>query len=128
MVISAAVWLFARPLMRIFIPASEIGIIEAGVHYLRIEGACYIGIGLLFLLYGFYRAVRKPGMSVVLTVISLGTRVALAYMLSSVPWLGVTGIWVSVPIGWALADITGIGWYIYRYLGGNFDDRPPLAP
>ena len=128
MVISAAVWLFARPLMRIFIPASEIGIIEAGVHYLRIEGACYIGIGLLFLLYGFYRAVRKPGMSVVLTVISLGTRVALAYMLSSVPWLGVTGIWVSVPIGWALADITGIGWYIYRYRGGNFDDRPPLAP
>ncbi len=128
MVISAAVWLFARPLMRIFIPASETGIIEAGVHYLRIEGACYIGIGLLFLLYGFYRAVRKPGMSVVLTVISLGTRVALAYMLSSVPWLGVTGIWVSVPIGWALADITGIGWYIYRYRGGNFDDRPPLAP
>ena len=128
MVISAAVWLFARPLMRIFIPASEIGIIEAGVHYLRIEGACYIGIGLLFLLYGFYRAVRKPGMSVVLTVISLGIRVALAYMLSSVPWLGVTGIWVSVPIGWALADITGIGWYIYRYRGGNFDDRPPLAP
>ena len=128
MVISAAVWLFARPLMRIFIPASETGIIEACVHYLRIEGACYIGIGLLFLLYGFYRAVRKPGMSVVLTVISLGTRVALAYMLSSVPWLGVTGIWVSVPIGWALADITGIGWDIYRYRGGNFDDRPPLAP
>ena len=128
MVISAAVWLFARPLMRIFIPASEIGIIEAGVHYLRIEGACYIGIGLLFLLYGFYRAVRKPGMSVVLTVISLGIRVALAYMLSSVPWLGVTGIWVSVPIGWALPDIMGIGWYIYRYRGGNFDDRPPLAP
>ena len=56
-----------------------------GVVYLRIEGAFYVGIGLLFLLYGFYRAVGKPAMSVVLTVASLGTRVALAYTLSAVP-------------------------------------------
>ena len=32
-----------------------------------------------------YRALEKPGMSVVLTVISLGTRVALAYLLSAIP-------------------------------------------
>ena len=32
-------------------------------------------------------------MSVVLTVISLGTRVALAYLLSAIPAIGVTGIW-----------------------------------
>ncbi len=108
--ISGAVCLLARPLMMIFIPASETGIIREGVRYLRIEGACYIGIGLLFMLYGFYRAVRRPGMSVVLTVISLGTRVVLAYILSGIPWIGVTGIWVSVPIGWLLADIAGIGW------------------
>ena len=25
--------------------------------------------------------------------------------------LGVTGIWLSVPIGWALADAIGIGYY-----------------
>ena len=35
-----------------------------------------------------YTAVRKPGMSVVLTVISLGTRVVLAYVLSAVPQIG----------------------------------------
>ncbi len=113
--ISGAVCLFAKPLMGIFIPASETWIIEEGVRYLRIEGACYIGIGLLFLLYGFYRAVHRPGMSVVLTVISLGTRVVLAYALSAVSWIGVTGIWVSVPIGWLLADAAGIGWYLLKY-------------
>ncbi len=113
-VISSAVFLFARPLMMIFIPLSETEIIREGVRYLRIEGACYIGIGLLFMLYGFYRAVRRPGMSVVLTVISLGTRVVLAYLLSSISWIGVTGIWVSVPIGWLLADAAGIGWYWMR--------------
>lgn len=58
--------------------------------------------------YGFYRAVQKPEMSLVLTIISLGTRVVLAYALSSIPQIGVIGIWASVPIGWALADVTGL--------------------
>ena len=40
----------------------------------------HFGIGLLFMLYGYFRAVGKPGMSVVLTICSLGTRVALAYI------------------------------------------------
>ena len=65
------------------------------------------------MLYGYYRAVNQPGMSVVLTIASLGTRVALAYLLSATP-LGVTGIWVSVPIGWALADAIGIGYYLKK--------------
>ena len=70
-------------------------------------------IGLLFLLYGFYRAIKNPGMSVALTVISLGTRVLLAYTLSAIPSVGVLGIWVSVPIGWILADLVGV-WYYHK--------------
>lgn len=103
-----------------FVQAEETGVIGVGVEYLRIEGAFYFGIGLLFLLYGYYRAVAKPGMSVVLTVFSLGTRVLLAYVLSAVDAIGVTGIWVSVPIGWALADIVGVGWY---FISKRREDR-----
>ena len=110
LVISGLVCVFAAPLRSIFIDPAQTQIIQAGVHYLRIEGACYIGIGVLFLLYGYYRAVERPAMSVVLTIASLGTRVALAYALSATA-LGVTGIWLSVPIGWALADGIGIGYY-----------------
>ena len=112
-VLSAAVWFFAAPLMGLFVDAGEAAVIAEGVRYLHIEGAFYYGIGCLFLLYGLYRALGRPGMSVVLTVISLGTRVALAYLLSATP-LGVTGIWWAVPIGWALADAAGIGWYLAR--------------
>lgn len=112
--VSALVWVFARPLIALSVEGGETGIILEGVRYLRIEGAFYCGIGCLFLLYGLYRALGKPGMSVVLTVISLGTRVALAYALSVVPSIGVTGIWWSVPIGWALADMVGILYYIFR--------------
>ena len=110
-VISTFVFLFAKPLMMIFVDTGESYIIMEGVRYLRIEGAFYIGIGWLFLLYGLYRALGKPGMSVVLTIFSLGTRVVLAYILSAIPQIGVTGIWWSVPIGWALADIIGFLYY-----------------
>ncbi|MCI7227078.1 MAG: MATE family efflux transporter, partial [Lachnospiraceae bacterium] len=112
--VSAVVCIFARPLMGLFVNAGEQAIVPEGVRYLRIEGAFYCGIGCLFLLYGLYRALGKPGMSVVLTVVSLGTRVALAYLLSSIPAIGVVGIWWSVPIGWFLADGAGIMYYFVR--------------
>ncbi len=113
-VISAAVWLFARPLMLLFVDAGETAIIAEGVRYLHIEGAFYFGIGCLFLLYGLYRALGRPGMSVVLTVISLGTRVFLARFLSAIPAVGVLGIWWSVPIGWILADAAGLLYYLLK--------------
>ena len=112
--VSALVCLFARPLMSLFVAAGEEAVIAEGMRFLRIEGAFYCGIGCLFLLYGLYRAIGRPGISVVLTIISLGTRVALAYALSAIPTLGVTGIWWSVPIGWALADATGFLYYLQR--------------
>ena len=114
LVVSALVWAFAAPLMGLFVEAGETATILEGVRYLRIEGAFYCGIGCLFLLYGLYRALGRPGMSVVLTVISLGTRVALAHLLSALPAVGVAGIWWSVPIGWLLADAAGLGYYLLR--------------
>ena len=114
LIISLAVFVFAEPLMSLFIDAGETAVISEGVRYLRIEGTFYALIGILFLLYGLYRALGKPGMSVVLTIMSLGTRVALAYALSALPFFGVTGIWWSVPIGWFLADLLGIGCYLAK--------------
>ncbi len=108
--VSAAIWIFARPLMLLFVKEGETQIIAEGIRYLHIEGAFYCGIGCLFLLYGLYRALGKPGMSVVLTILSLGTRVLLAYLLSSIPSVGVAGIWWSVPIGWFLADAVGLSY------------------
>lgn len=114
LLISLGVFVFAGPLMALFIDGAETEIIAEGVRYLRIEGSFYFMIGLLFLLYGLYRALGRPGMSVVLTVMSLGTRVALAYSLSALPGVGVVGIWWAVPIGWFLADALGIGYFAGR--------------
>ena len=114
--VSVLIFIGARYLMMAFIDGSEEEIIRIGVQYLHIEGVFYCGIGVLFLWYGYYRAIGRPEMSVVLTIISLGTRVALSYTLAPVKSIGVIAIWWSIPIGWLLADVTGYVylWYINR--------------
>lgn len=106
--VGGAVCLLAPRLLAFFAGAEAAEVIAIGTGYLRIEGSCYLGIGVLFLLYGYFRAVNRPAVSLVLTICSLGTRVALAYALSALPALGVTGIWLSIPIGWFFADTVGI--------------------
>ena len=112
LMISLLFWFLARPLMLIFIDSSETAIIGEGVRYLHTVGPFYCGIGCLFLFYGLYRAMGKPAVSFVLTILSLGTRVALSYTLAALPAVGVMGIWWSIPIGWALADLAGF--LLYR--------------
>ena len=70
------------------------------------------------MLYGYYRGIGQPGMSVVLTVVSLGTRVILSYALA--PVYGTVIIWASIPIGWLLADIIGIA--VMKKKKGNITD------
>ncbi len=118
--VSLILWFLAEPLMLIFIDPGESAILAEGVRYLHTVGPFYCGIGCLFLFYGLYRAIGKPGISVVLTVVSLGTRVALAYTLSTLPSVGVAGIWWAIPIGWGLADLMGSLVYI-RYREGEPD-------
>lgn len=109
--ISVLIYIFAGDLMRLFIDADEVQIIAEGIRYLRIEGAMYVGIGMLFLWYGYFRGINRPHISLVLTVISLGTRVALSYALAPHTALGVVAIWCSIPIGWFLADTAGYAFY-----------------
>lgn len=111
LIISVFICIFAESLMSLFVDAGEIGIIAEGARYLRIEGAMYVGIGMLFLWYGYFRGIRKPQISLMLTVISLGTRVALAYALAPHTPLGVVAIWCAIPIGWLLADGAGLLFY-----------------
>lgn len=105
--IGALVFIFASPLMKIFVKSSDVKVISYGVEYLRIVSPFYFGIGMLFLFYGYFRAINAARISVILTIISLGTRVVLAYSLSNLEMFKQVGIWASIPIGWILADLTG---------------------
>ena len=117
-VITAAVWIFAPQLIAIFLP-DDAAAIAAGAQYLRIEGAFYVLIGYLFLYYALYRGLGHFRTSIVLTVISLGIRVGLSYLLVS--WgFGLHSIWWSIPIGWAAADLAGYARYRYLKRSNGF--------
>lgn len=109
-VISVIIFIFSREIMMIFINESEIEVINLGVEYLSVVSVFYLLIGFLFMFYGLFRGLGKLKISIVLTVVSLGTRVILAYILAET-FLGARGIWWAIPIGWLLADILGIIYY-----------------
>ena len=101
-----------------FLAADDPESLSISVQYLRMEGIFYPLIGLLFLLYAIYRGMERAGMSVVLTVISLGLRVALAYAFA--PLFGVTAIWLSIPVGWLIADVVGVAGLLRRHSEKKF--------
>lgn len=104
---SVLVLFFSKHLMAIFIKPDETEILQMGIQYLFVVASFYILIGYLFMFYGYFRGIGKPEVSIILTVISLGTRVLLAYILSSISSVGLVGIWWAIPIGWILADLLG---------------------
>lgn len=109
-IVSIVVIVFAKPLIGLFVKAVDVEVIAIGAQYLYIEGIFYILIGFLFMFYGFYRGLGFASMSIILTIVSLGTRVLLSYILA--PKFGYTMIFWSIPIGWLLADLVGVGAWI----------------
>lgn len=70
-----------------------------------IIGLC-MGSGILFSMYFGAKKYEKIKMSLILTIVSLGTRVLLSYLLA--PSFGLEMIWWAIVIGWILADTIGI--------------------
>lgn len=113
-VTSTLIYIFAEKLMTLFVSETEVEVINFGVEYISVVAVFYVLIAILFMFYGLYRGMGYLSMSIILTIVSLGSRVVLAYILSSTS-LGARGIWWSIPIGWALADILGAIVYIKIY-------------
>ena len=70
-----------------------------------IIGLC-MGSGILFSMYFGAKKYEKMKISLIPTIVSLGTRVLLAYLL--VLSFGVEMIWWAIVIEWILADTIGI--------------------
>lgn len=109
---STFILLSSKHLMQIFVSSNEVKVIHIGIQYLSVISVFYVLIGFLFMFYGYFRGMGNLKTSIVLTIVSLGTRVSMAYFLSSFPKIAEKGIWWSIPLGWALADMLGL--YIYK--------------
>lgn len=107
LVLGILINIFAKDLMLVFVNADEINIINEGIKYISIVSSSYVLICILNLYYGHFRGIELPWVSFILSIVSLGTRNLISYSFAKTTALGVFVIYMSIPIGWLLADIVG---------------------
>ncbi|WP_437283867.1 MATE family efflux transporter [Sorangium sp. So ce406] len=109
LVISAAALVFPEALLRVFI--NDPVVIDLGVSYLHIVGACYVLFGLSFVSNGI---INGAGATVVTTVISLLSlwviRAPLAYWLSR-EMRSVEGVWYAIAVSFVVSLIASLAYY-----------------
>ncbi|MEG2697633.1 MAG: MATE family efflux transporter, partial [Ruthenibacterium sp.] len=81
-----------------------------GVRFLRIVAPFYCVICIKLMADGVLRGAGSMTYFMVATFGDLVLRVILAYALS--PVFGAAGIWMSWPIGWVLAAVLSMGFYL----------------
>lgn len=108
-VVTIAILLFRTELMQLF--TNDANVVEIGNHYLLIVSSCYIIFSLMFSLNGVLRGAGDTLVPMFFTLIALwGVRVPLAFILSK--HMGVTGIWLSVPLGWLVGTVCSYFYYL----------------
>ena len=99
-----------RLLLRIFI--NDPAVLDLGVSYLHIVGACYFFFAVMFVSNGI---INGAGYTLVTTIFSLITlwvvRVPLAYYLSH-RWHSVTGVWVAISVSFGVAMTVSLAYYL----------------
>lgn len=109
-VISTVAFIFAPNLITLFVNKEAIEVISVGVGYLRIVSVFYVLLGFIVMFYGFFRGLGAIKISILMTIVSQGLRVLLAY--SFAPIMGFSGVCWAIVLGWLLSDL--LGFYMYK--------------
>jgi putative MATE family efflux protein len=109
-VISVVAFIFAPNLITLFVNKDATEVIAVGVGYLRIVSVFYVLLGFIVMFYGFFRGLGAIKISILMTIVSQGLRVLLAY--SFAPVRGFSGICWAIVVGWFLSDL--LGFYMYK--------------
>lgn len=116
--IALVVVIFGGPLMRMF--TDDATVVEIGRRYLIIVGSFYPVFAIMFIIGSVMRGAGDTLIPMFLTLFSLWViRIPLAYLLAQPTWLGMEGIWWSIPLGWTSGAILS---YIY-YLTGRWKTK-----
>lgn len=109
--IVAAYLLVGRSLVYLFMDEPTGLAMDTGVQYLRIISPFYFVIAPKMVMDGVLRGAGRMAQFMASTFTDLLLRVGLAHLLSATA-LGVTGIWLSWPIGWIAATVLSTFFYI----------------
>lgn len=106
---SVLAFLFAPQLIGLFNHGEDsAAIIAVGSQYLRTVGMFYAVLGTMYVFQNLFRGSGDTVMTLVVSMSNFSVRVAGAYALASVKWIGQEAIWWAIPIGWAVADVVAL--------------------
>ena len=110
-VFAFAYFVFNEELLSLFMEGDKSEqAIKAGAEFLAIVSLFYCFIGVKLVGDGILRGMGRMNLFMVATFTDLILRVILSYILSS--FIGYIGIWVSWPIGWTVATVLSIVFYL----------------
>lgn len=109
--ISLVTVFFGKYLMMIFSNDQEV--IKTGRIYLLIIGPFYILFTTMFIVSGVLRGAGDTFIPMIFTLLALwAVRVPAAYILSSIPEIGIHGVFWSIPIGWFVGVVLATLYYL----------------
>ncbi|MCD8390253.1 MAG: MATE family efflux transporter [Firmicutes bacterium] len=107
-----AFFAFSPQFIRLFVEGGG-DAAQTGIEFLRIVSPFYFVITVKLVTDGVLRGSSAMGMFMVSTFTDLVLRVALCFILS--PVFGRMGVWMSWPIGWTIAAVLSVAFYIRLY-------------
>ena len=107
LIVSAAVFTLAAPLMRLFVDPGEAEVIRLGTRYLRLMGLFYILPGITNGLQGYMRALGKLKLTMVVTYGQMFTRAACTWLL--IGRMGLDAVPVACAAGWVMMTVWEVG-------------------
>jgi putative MATE family efflux protein len=112
--ISSIAIFLSGPILRMFGLGGDLKVMEIGMTYLRIVGASYLFVGIMFVAGGVVNGAGHTMVTMVLSILSFwAIRVPGAWFLSKTS-LGLTGIWISVGGSFTVGMVMSL---IYYYSG-----------
>ena len=101
---------FGKPMILLFLKEGGKTALSTGMTFLRIVAPFYFIASIKLIADGVLRGSGAMKQFMIATFVDLILRVVLAFILS--PIAGATGIWLSWPIGWVIATIISLFYYL----------------
>lgn len=103
--------LFGEQITRMFVGDQEV--IEMGAKALRISSLFYIMLGVIYVVRGVLNGLGDSFFALLNGIVEVLGRFIVPIALTSIPFIGLWGIWWSVGIVWAISGLTAWMRYVY---------------
>ena len=110
-------FLFGEQIVGVFVNDPEV--IDIGSKAIRITSLCYFGLGMIYVPRSVLNGCGDTGFSLINGITEVICRVAFSVILTSIPFIGYWGIWLTTGLTWSLTGVV----CVCRYLMGKWSKK-----